>query len=166
MLNLPPGNAPAPEVGDDPRVFPSEFWEQEWWPWLWPKVVLPYADAAARNADLAGLGPSERAVAFLEDSKTLWRWDGTAWALAAPWTQQGVASLPGNATDSRNVAVTFPVAFTAAPYVLVQAVTGASDISTDWRVWPSSITTAGFTLFGFRNNTTTMSVRWVAGLTP
>jgi len=118
---LPPGNQPAPSAGDDPRSFP-DFFASDMWPALWPRLVFSYANSGARDADLAGLGPTDRAFAFLEDSKTLWRWTGTAWALAAPWVQTGSTGFsPGNsavaAGGTVDVTITFPVPFIDAGYI-------------------------------------------------
>lgn len=168
MILLPPGNAPAPEVGDDPGLFP-DFWQDDLYPWLSARVVLPYPNATARAADLAGLGPSSKAVTFLEDSRTLWRWTGTTWGLAAPWVQSGTATFTTNATSdsaTRTATVTFPVAFTSTPTVRTESLTGATSPSTTWATWASALSTTGFQLNGLRNNTTAMTVRWWAELTP
>ena len=165
---LPPLNTPAPAGGEDPGDFPA-FWESDIWPSLWSKMVLPYPTAAARTAELAGLGPSSKAMTFLEDSKTLWRWTGTAWALAAPWVQTGTATFSANANSdsvTRTATITFPTPFTSNPSVRTESLTGATSPSTTWGTWASAVSTTGFQLNGLRNNTTAMTVRWWAELTP
>jgi hypothetical protein len=90
--------------------------------------------------------------------------DGTNWySIPTGRTfQSGVATLAGDATNQRSVAVPFPVAFATTPLVMLQGLTGQTLSSTTWNVWPSNETPTGFSLNGVRNNTTTMSVRWLA----
>lgn len=80
---IPPGNTPAPNAGDDPRTFP-DFWQSDLWPALWPRQVLSYPNAAARDADLAGLGPTSTAYAYLQDTKQVTYWTGAAWGYLTP----------------------------------------------------------------------------------
>ena len=158
---VPPGNMPLPSP-DEAGAAESAYWQGVLWPALWPKLVLSYPTSLARDAELPGLGPSERAFCFVEDTKTFWRWSGTAWALAAPWVQSGTASLAGDATNPRSAAVTFPKPFTSPPVVMTQLTTGASSSSIVTGVSVSSITTTGCTIYVVRNSTTTVGVSWQA----
>lgn len=162
---LPPGNFPAPDAGDDPRQFP-DFFASDMWPAMYPRLVFSYATPAARDADLTGLGPTDRAFVFVESQKALWRWNGSAWSLAAPWVQKGTLSLATDGTNQATAAVTFATAFTSAPYIKIQSQTGASTAATTWNTWATSVTTTGFTANAVRNNTTSMTLQWEAVLLP
>ena len=58
--------------------------DQDRWSFLWPRMVLPYANAAARDAELAGLGPTDSAFAYLKDVKALTAWTGSVWRVVSP----------------------------------------------------------------------------------
>jgi hypothetical protein len=75
---LPPGNTPAWADSDAANQI-AQIWQGEMWPELWPKMVFTYANAAARDADLAGLGPADVAFAWLVDVAELTVWKGSAW---------------------------------------------------------------------------------------
>lgn len=169
MSTLPPGD--FPDIPDDPRAVGGgggygAWWSEEFWPALWPRLVLSYPNVGARDAELAGLGSTDRAFAFVEDTKTLWRWTGTAWGLAAPWSQKGTAALAGDGTNPRSQVVTFPQPFTATPTVTLQITTSASSTATVTQAVAGSVTTTGFTIFVLRNNTTSVGVDWIATQAP
>lgn len=112
---LQPGSVPWPLPSDNPQDFPTDF-ASETWPGVWPKLVHSYADTAERDVELAGLSTTDRAFAFVEDSKTLWRWTGSAWALASPWVQGGTVTfgaVPAGAGIS-DITVNFPSTFPSA----------------------------------------------------
>ena len=77
--SLQPGNVPA-WSGDDPSNTIADIFANETWPELWGKFTYTYANTGARDAELAGLGPSDAAFAFTRDTSTLWGWTGTTWA--------------------------------------------------------------------------------------
>jgi hypothetical protein len=74
----------------------------------------------------------------------------------------GNVALAGDATNQRFVDVTFDTPFPGAPIIMLQCLTGMANSSTTHAVWPSNETVSGFRCNGVRNNTTTMTVRWVA----
>lgn len=80
------------------------------------------------------------------------------------WFQTGTVALAGDATANRIVPVTFPVQFPRAPIVFLIALTGLTAATQNQHVSPSSITPTGFSANGVRNNTTTITVQWVAFL--
>ncbi len=75
---LPPGDAPAWADGDAASTI-AQTWQQDMWPALWPRMVHAYADVAARDADLAGLAPTDVAFAWIAATKQLTTWAGSAW---------------------------------------------------------------------------------------
>lgn len=83
-----------------------------------------------------------------------------------PIEQTGTVSLAGDATNQRTQAVTFPVPFPGTPTIMLQPLTGMSTSATTQNAWPSSESATGFTCNLTRNNTTTVSVRWVARYYP
>lgn len=116
---LAPGDMPAPHIDDKIKDFPA-FFAAQMWSHLWPQLLGSYANAADRDAELAGLGPSDRVFAFVEDSRTLWRWTGATWALAAPWEQSGtigLGSVAAGGSLSGDLSIAFPLEFPSATWV-------------------------------------------------
>ena len=62
------------------------------------------------------------------------------------WTQTGTQSVTFTTATSNTTAVVFPVAFSAAPAVMVNIDTAPGSTSL-WRVRAISITTTGFNIF-------------------
>jgi hypothetical protein len=113
---LQPGSVPWPLPTDNRQDFPTDF-GSETWPELWPKLVFSFPSAAERGVTLAGLGSTDRAWAFLEDSKLLTRWDGSSWLLATPWVQRGTQSMGVVAANGTlDVTINFPVSFGSTDY--------------------------------------------------
>lgn len=75
---LPPGDAPAWADSDAASTI-AQTWQQDMWPSLWPRMVHEYATAGARDADLAGLAPTDVAFAWIAATKQVTAWDGTGW---------------------------------------------------------------------------------------
>lgn len=101
-------------------------------------------------------------VSRLDVGGTVQTYTGAGWMTSGANRQSGSADLAGDATNQRFVDITFPVPFTAAPNVRLQAMTGMSTSATTQNLWPSNITSNGFRLNGVRNNTTTITVQWFA----
>lgn len=78
----------------------------------------------------------------------------------------GTVSLAGDGTNQRFVDVTYSTAFPGTPTLVLQELTGMSDSSTTQTTWPSNESATGFRCNAVRNNTTTLSVRWVARYYP
>ena len=104
---LPPGNTPA-WADADPANQIAQIWAQDMWPVLWPRMLPAYDNAAARDADLTGLGPSDVAFAFLKDKKVATYWTGSAWKLLAPATGQTTVAFnaSGIGTLTHNLGIT------------------------------------------------------------
>lgn len=88
------------------------------------RVVITFNSTTERDAALAGLGPSDVAYAYVEAQKALWRWNGTTWAPATVWRQQGTVTFGAVPAMSGGVAggisdifITFPVPFTSGGYI-------------------------------------------------
>lgn len=165
---LQPGNVPALS-SDDPANQIADVFAEETWPLLWPGLLRSYANTAARDAELAGLGSSDRAFAFVEDSRTFWRWTGSAWALAAPWSQSGTFSVGAIAANSTGITqtVTFANPFPSANYD-VRYDLAASRLSGGVSTSPAR-TASGFlaAISNFTSSATpAVTVRWTATLVP
>ena len=162
-----PGNVPA-WSNDTPANEIAEVFEQDIWPVVFQKLLFSYANEGARLAELAGLGSSDRAFAFDEDTKTFWRWTGTAWALAAPWVQRGSFAVPGiSAGGGVTSAVTFTNPFPGTAYTVVYEL-NSTRLSAVTSAIPSKAA-SGFTA-GINNFTTGSSssgtVTWEATYAP
>ena len=59
---LQPGDVPA-LAGDDLAPDIDNVFAEQTWPALWPRLVYHYATTGARDAGLAGLGPTDSACA-------------------------------------------------------------------------------------------------------
>lgn len=94
---LPPGNTPA-WADSTPANEIAQLWANEMWPALWQRMRHPYADTAARDADLAGLGPTDTAYAYTLDTDTHWSWNGTTWVAAAATSSVGLSPTAGQYT--------------------------------------------------------------------
>jgi len=68
---------------------------------------------------------------------------------------------PSDANVTTSLAMTFNKTFPSAPRVICQFTTGISSTATCF-VWPTSVTTTGFTLNINRSTTTATSVTWLA----
>lgn len=162
---LQPGNVPALS-SDDPANQIADVFAEETWPEIWPGLLRSYATAGARDAELAGLGSTDRVFAFVEDTRTFWRWNGSAWALAAPWSQTGtfsvgaIAASGGGTTQAVTLANPFPSANYDVRFDLNSTRLGATAVSKSG---------AGFTagLNNFTSSATSAgTVRWTATLVP
>lgn len=132
---LPPGNTPA-WADADPANQIAQIWAGNMWPALWPKMVFTYANTAARDADLVGLGPSDAAYAYLSDKAWLTRWTGTAWRPVHPvWGSQAGTFSAGLATITHNLGFT-PTLFLAFARV------GATPVTVAWQTGTTNTTTA------------------------
>lgn len=80
---LQPGSVPA-WSGDDPASEIDNVFAEQTWPALWPMLVFAYANAADRDAELAGLSSTSVAVAYLKDEKRFTYWNGTAFVYLSP----------------------------------------------------------------------------------
>lgn len=143
---LPPGDMPAPNATEVGPGWAS-FWQDEFWQALWPKLIPNYANAAARDAELAGLAPTDVAFAYLTDIKRLTFWTGVDWMHVGGRRTNGGVTINALAVGaSQSIAVTFPAGlFTSTPRVQVS--TGGTKLGAAY----GSITTAGFT-FSVANN--------------
>jgi hypothetical protein len=76
---LQPGNVPAWD-GDDPAADIASIFSEQTWPVLWKRLDYSYSTTIARDAELPGLGPTDRVLAWVDaDGGYLTRWNGTAW---------------------------------------------------------------------------------------
>lgn len=91
---LPPGNFHLPSSEDQAHDI-ALILQNETWPDLWPQIIHRYATEAARNADLAGVGSSNRAYAEVDALGCLTRWNGTAWVRMS----QGLLAVASGAID-------------------------------------------------------------------
>lgn len=98
MQDLQPGNVPAWD-SDTPANQIADLFASETWPALSQMVVLSFPDAVARNAELAGLGTSTRAFAYVEDVGALTAWNGTSWveivSVGTSWGAVGFTAATG-----------------------------------------------------------------------
>lgn len=113
---LQPGNVVALDGSEPPSQIDNVFAEQTW-EGIWPRLCYHYATTGARDAELAGLGPSDSALAYVRDINVLFVWSGTAWK---PINRRltGTVSIPNVAANGglQQVAVAFPAGmFTSAP---------------------------------------------------
>lgn len=107
---LQPGSVPA-WSGDDPASDIDNVFAEQTWPVLSMMLVYSYANAAARDAELAGLSPTQMVLAYLKDEKRFTYWNGTDWAyLSATSTskagkriQWGTATVTTDATGFATV---------------------------------------------------------------
>lgn len=162
--DLQPGSVPA-WAGDTPSSEIDDVWADEMWPAIWPKLVYTFDSVAARDAEISGLGPLDVAYAFVKDSKTFWRWNGSAWALAAPWVQRGSVAVGAVAAGGgTTIPVTFANDFGTAAYTAVFELN-----STRLSAIPTAKSGTGFTL-GVNNFTSGGSsagtIVWAATLAP
>lgn len=74
---LQPGDVPA-WSGDTPADQIDNVFAEETWPVLSQMVFYSYANSIARDAGLAGLSPTQVALAYLKDEKRWTYWNGTA----------------------------------------------------------------------------------------
>ena len=117
---LPPGNMPAPNMdGDNTRDFPDQ-WASSMWPSLYPRVIHRYPTTAARDADLAGLGPTARSFAYIDALASVTHWTGTAWryGTGGPLIQAGITTYLFGGGNTLSLNIVFPnpkFAFTSAP---------------------------------------------------
>lgn len=74
---IPPGDTPILTEADAANQIAAVM--RETYAALWPRTVIAYDSAAARDADLAGLSPTDSAFAWLRDKKQVTAWTGTAW---------------------------------------------------------------------------------------
>lgn len=164
--SLPPLDLPWPLPTDDPREFPTEF-AAESWPVMWQRLVMPFTNSAARDAAVSGLGTTDRAFAYLEDSKTLWRWTGSAWALATPWTQSGSQTVAAVADGANlDVTFTFPVAFTATGYT-PYFIPSANQVRLEPALLSRSTGSMSIRFYNFSGATSVSgTVNWSATLNP
>lgn len=160
-----------------PIIDPDTINPQADWPngqqaqadWLDTHAIHPFGSRDELLIKRPTMPPGQSGFAFVQNTKTLWRWSGSTWALAAPWIQSGSSGFTTNTTSStaaRTAQISFPSAFTSAPVVELEGLTGATSPATTWNLWPSNITATGFQMNGLRNNDTAMTVRWIATLTP
>jgi len=79
-----------------------------------------------------------------------------------PLFDSGSASItPSGANVVTSISISFKRAFDNTPKISCQFTTGVSATATCF-VWPSSVTTTGFTLNINRSTTTTTGVFWIA----
>jgi hypothetical protein len=58
------------------------------------------------------------AYAYTEDTKVVWRWNGSAWAIMSAWVQTGTTGLGVvGANSTVDVTITFPIPFLDAGYI-------------------------------------------------
>lgn len=112
--------------------------------YLMSQAVMVFADAAARTTALTS--PSEGMVTYLEDSNTLWVYDGSAWlAVGGPvtatgTTTTGVTITTGTWTDSDLSASITPRSTSSKVLVLVsqttfmQVVATGNFLTSGWRL--------------------------------
>lgn len=85
---------------------------------LGKRVIITFNNQTERDTTFAGLGPNDVAYAYLEDTKTLWRWNGSAWASVVAWVQTGTTGLGSVAANATvDVTISFPVAFIDGGYI-------------------------------------------------
>lgn len=154
---LPPGNQPAPNAGDDPRQFP-DFFASDMWPAMWPREIFTYANAAARDAELGGLGPSDSAFVWLLDSHELFAWTGSGWV-----TLTGkFHTFSGSLTSSGGGHVAIPHAFgvaTVTGVITIMRSTGNPAVATITGLDASNITAQVYNpATGSTINSTAMTV--------
>jgi len=86
---------PAPNMDNDlSRDFP-DFFASDMWPSLWPRIIHRYATVAARDADMAGLGATDRAFCYVDALARTLAWTGTGWhaiGIVASYTSVGGAA--------------------------------------------------------------------------
>jgi hypothetical protein len=137
-------------------------------------MIHAYANTAARDADLAGLGALDHAFAYVDASSTVTYWTGTTWRTLGPgpfaeasglstgWSAGTLAS--GTAMNST---VTFPTGrFTVAPIVsvnLVGVMGGTANLTC--RVGSVTATTVSIYVYNVGSASATfsgLSVAWQA----
>ena len=84
---LPPGDTPWPAPTDQARDL-ADILQNETWASLWPRLIHHYVTTAARDADLAGLGSTNRAFAFVDALGCVTTWNGSAWTGYAPTSRR------------------------------------------------------------------------------
>ena len=87
---VPPMNTPLP-ASDDLAHDIADILQGETWPSVWPRTISRYPTTAARDADLAGLGTTDRAYAWVDALACITTWTGSVWRPAPVETFAGAA---------------------------------------------------------------------------
>jgi hypothetical protein len=131
------------------------------------RSVMRFTSASARTAALTGpSAPVEGMVSSLGDTDMLYRYNGSAWRLVAPFQQTGLSTVSFTNKESFTVDITFPIAYSTAPRVFTNIAAGAGSTAR-WGSRAIEVTTSGFSLFLFSGDADTVSwsaipVHWTA----
>lgn len=113
------------------------------------RAVLRFASASARSASLTGAGtPVEGMLSTLDDTNMLYRYDGSAWRLIAPFSQSGEESITFSSVVLFTKTVTFPITFATTPRVFTN-INSTLGPTARWGSRAYGVTASGFTLFVF-----------------
>jgi hypothetical protein len=159
---LPPGNTPA-WADSDPAADIAQIWQGDMWPALWPRLLPSYANAAARDADLVGLGALDVAFAWLKDKAAITYWTGSAWANVTRATQRGTDSITPSAANTptkKTINLTAGM-FTTPPHIDLTLITTVPG-STVTGISVDNVGASSFDVWLTRTNTTATGFQWMA----
>ncbi|HET6634710.1 MAG TPA: H-type lectin domain-containing protein [Streptomyces sp.] len=134
------------------------------------RSVMRFASATERAATLVGpAAPVEGMVTYLKDADRLESYNGTAWRLVSPLTQQGTKLLSWSGQSAVTSLVTFPYPFPSPPQVFVNIATGDGAVAR-WSLRAISIGAGSFQAFLYApdpdqvSTATDIPVQWLATL--
>jgi len=124
------------------------------------RSVMRFASAAARTAALTGVSaPVEGMLSTLDDTDLLYRYNGSAWRLVAPFSQSGQETISFSNLALYTTTVTFPIVFASTPRVFTN-INSQSGSTARWGSRAYGITTSGFTLFVYAGGDGSINSTW------